>query len=321
MKSWLLWLTLLSSTGALAQAGGSESATNIPTIEPLPASFVGELPCADCAAIHYQIDLFEDQVFYLRMTYAGKDQQFDDIGRWTLSPDGTRLTLNGGRDAPAQWAIQDQATLRKLDLEGRMIESRLNYDLRRTDSFQPVEPGLAMTGMYQYMADAGRFTECRTGRAMAVAQEQDNAALEAAYTHARTAPNEEILVSLEGRIALRPNMEGSAQQSTLVVERFIELWPHQQCPSSQSVAARIEDTEWQLIQLGATVLPVRNEGREPAHSMLQSKDQLLAGSGGCNRISGGYKLNGPVYTTASSALIVGWRKYTFQSKTWGEILT
>ena len=37
-----------------------------------PATFEGELPCADCPGIFYHLDLFEDQVFFLRMTYLGR---------------------------------------------------------------------------------------------------------------------------------------------------------------------------------------------------------------------------------------------------------
>ena len=96
------------------------------------------------------------------------------------------LILQGGREAPDRSAIEDEATLRKLDLEGHAIESALNYDLKRAASLQPIELQVSMTGMYHYMADAGSFTECRSRRRMPVAQEQDNAALEATYTRHAT---------------------------------------------------------------------------------------------------------------------------------------
>src|SRR5262245_27146713 len=32
----------------------------------LPASFIGELPCADCPGIRYHVNLFPDRVFFLR---------------------------------------------------------------------------------------------------------------------------------------------------------------------------------------------------------------------------------------------------------------
>jgi len=35
----------------------------------IPATFTGVLPCADCEAIDYHLDLFADRSFYLRTTY------------------------------------------------------------------------------------------------------------------------------------------------------------------------------------------------------------------------------------------------------------
>ena len=63
-------------------------------------------------------------------------------------------------------------------------------------------------------ADAGRLTECLTRRNWPVAQEQDNAA----YSKARRQPGEELLVNLDGHVALRPKMEGAGRQ-TMVLDR------------------------------------------------------------------------------------------------------
>jgi uncharacterized lipoprotein NlpE involved in copper resistance len=52
-----------------------------------PATYTGVLPCADCEGIRYTLNMFEDEVFFLRMTYLGKGNgdSFDDIGTWDLS--------------------------------------------------------------------------------------------------------------------------------------------------------------------------------------------------------------------------------------------
>ena len=176
----------------------------------LPASFIGELPCADCPGIRYHVNLFPDRVFFLRTTHIGRadNANFDDIGSWVISSDRATLILKGGREAPEIFAIKDRDTLRKLDIEGHEITSPLNYDLQRTKNVEPLEPRLTMRGMYRYFADAGLFTECLTRRRWPVAQEKDNAALESAYTKGRLTTGEELLVNLEGQIAMRPKMEG-----------------------------------------------------------------------------------------------------------------
>jgi copper homeostasis protein (lipoprotein) len=265
----------------------------------LPASFSGDFPCADCPGIRYQLNLFPDRVFFLRMTYLGKDESFDDLGTWIVSPDDKTLVLQGGREAPHRFAIKDEATLRKLDLEGHAIASALNYDLKRAASLQLIEPRVSMTGMYRYMADAGIFTECRSRRRMPVAQEQDNAASEAAYTRARHAPGEELLVGLEGQIAMRPKMEGEGVQPTLVVERFINVWPGESC-GAQLATANLENTYWKLTRLGNDAVIVGEKQREP-HVILRSQNRRVSGSGGCNSLLGSYELNGDTLTFSKMA--------------------
>jgi copper homeostasis protein (lipoprotein) len=156
----------------LRRAGSSGPATGgAGPLGSLPATFAGDLPCADCQGIRHQLELFPDQAFFLRMTYLGKgdDASFDDIGGWAVRSDRRTVVLHGGREAPLKFAIKDANTVRKLDLEGREIASSLNYDLKRTEGLQPLEPRLLMRGMYKYFADAGRFTECLTRKNWPVA--------------------------------------------------------------------------------------------------------------------------------------------------------
>ncbi len=273
-----------------ASKSASKSAQAAP-VGALPASFIGELPCADCPGIRYQLNLFPDRAFFSRMTYLGRsdDTNSDDIGSWVVSSDRSTIVLKGGRDAPAMFKIKDDNTLRMLDVEGRDIESSLNYDLRRTKSLEPLEPRLAMRGMYRYFADAGQFTECLTRRKWPVAQEKDNATLESAYTKARLTAGEELLVNLEGQIAMRAKMEGQGVQPTLVVERFIAIWPGETC-SARFSSAPLENTYWKLTRLGGKPVTVAPKQREP-YFILDNKSKRIAGFGGCNRFTGTYQQN------------------------------
>jgi copper homeostasis protein (lipoprotein) len=268
----------------------------------LPASFIGELPCADCPGIRYHVNLFPDRVFFLRTTYIGRgdDANFDDIGSWVVSSDRAMLLLKGGREAPEMFAIKDHDTLRKLDIEGHEITSPLNYDLRRTKNLEPLEPRLAMRGMYRYFADAGLFTECLTRRKWSVAQEKDNAALESAYVKARLTPGEELLVNLEGQIATRPKMDGKGAQPTLVVEHFIAVSPGETCGARFS-SAPLENTYWKLTRLSDKLVTVPAKQREP-HFVLDSKTKRIAGFGGCNRFTGTYQQSGDRLTFGKMAM-------------------
>lgn len=104
----------------------------------LPASYRGELPCADCAGIRYQISLFPDGVYTLSAVYFGTEapRRVHEQGEWSLDASGETLTLAGGDAGPRQWRVVEGAdSLEMLDLEGNAIDSSLNYRVQRTGQF------------------------------------------------------------------------------------------------------------------------------------------------------------------------------------------
>jgi len=259
----------------------------------LPALYEGELPCADCAGIRYSLDIRGDRVYFLRQTYLGKGagagESLDDIGVWSITPDAQTVILSGGREEALRFSIENTETLRKLDAAGNPIESTLNYELRRNASYKPLEPHVPMRGMYSYMADAGVFRECITQLKLPVAQSGDNAALESAYSGARKEPREELLVNLEGRIAVRARMEGGGEQQTVVVDRFVNVLPGQTCEAPAS--ATLENTHWTLVQaMGEPVITPAD--RAEAYMTLDPIGTKVVGFSGCNRFAGVYQLDG-----------------------------
>lgn len=257
---------------------------------PMPATFVGDLPCADCEAIEYHLDLIADQSFQLRTTFRGRPGgQFDDIGSSTISSDGKILVLHGGREVPLRFSIEGPDALRMMSQDGTVITSDLNYTLRRAPELAPIEPRLAMRGMYSYMADAGRFTECLTGRKMAVAMEGDNRALEEAYSKARPEPGAAVLVTLEGQIVQRMPMEGPGPVPTLLPEKFIGVWPGETC-GARFATSDLLNTYWKLTRLGGEMVE-RFQNQREAHLVLRG-DNRLTGSDGCNQIAGSFRLEG-----------------------------
>ncbi len=61
-------------------------------------------------------------------------------------------------------------------------------------------------------------------------------------------------------------------------------------PSGSSVAS-LEDTSWKLTRLGSTTVTTASRQQEP-HFVLNSQLRRVVGSGGCNRITGSYRLDG-----------------------------
>jgi uncharacterized lipoprotein YbaY/uncharacterized lipoprotein NlpE involved in copper resistance len=231
-----LELLLISTRRASAASARNQA------LGALPAAFEGELPGAS-GPIVWHVDLFPEGRFHLRITHVGRPapNQFDDIGRWLRQGDSGRIVLRGTREAPVfLLPVDGGAALRKLDLLGQPIESTHEDRLRRRTPFTPIEPRLHLTGMFGYLADAASIVLCADDRTLPVAMEADFKALEAAYLRVRVRPGERLLVSVDGLLAPRPSMESSQPARTsLVVERFIGVWPDQRCPARRPLGSRL----------------------------------------------------------------------------------
>jgi len=144
-----------------------------------------------------------------------------------------------------------------------------------------------MLGLYAYLADAGAFTECRTGIRLPVAAEGDNAALERAYLEARPEPGAPLLMAVEAHRAWRPPMEGDEDIPMFVVDRFISVHPENSCPPQPLVQPPLENTYWKLVELDGRPVSTAGLAREP-HLRLTGSDGKALGFGGCNRFFGAY---------------------------------
>ena len=258
----------------------------------LPATFRGDLPCADCAALRYWLSLFPDGSFFLSTLYEGRSTEpAYDIGAWAVASDRGTLVLQGGREAPLRLRIVDAGTLRFLGQDGRDIEPKLNYALARQPQFEPMEPRLTMRGMYRREGNAGVFTECLTRQRWPVAPSEANAALEREFDKARRETNDQLLVSVEGEVMQLPKVEGKAQ-AALVVRRFLGVWPGETCGVGFATAELV-NMYWKLTALNGKPVLAAASQREPS-LILQSAGmhQRATGSGGCNRFTGSYELNG-----------------------------
>ena len=297
-KNIALSLVLLSPALAAAQTPDPLS---------LPASYSGTLPCADCPGIDTRLNLLPDGQFQMRMTYLERSGAgFDSIGLWQVT-DG-KLTLKQGEHIVEQFQIKGKTpTLIKLDMQGQPIDSKLNYSLVRKNIFQPMKPTLDLQGLFVYFADAARFTPCATGKSMPVKMEGDYPQLEKAYLAARKEPQQALLVNVEGQISKQPRMESEGSEQVLRVKKFVSLDNASACPATTDPAAAspttppsadadhpaaLQDRTWNLVQLGEQAIPPSKDERPGAHIILSSKDQRVSGSGGCNRLMGGYTLDG-----------------------------
>lgn len=263
----------------------------------VPASYIGELPAASGGPVRWQIDLMPGRRFQSRQTFVGQPapNRFDDIGRYRFDARTRRLELRGARDERL-WFELHRDGLRKLDREGQRIVSPSGHNdvLARQPRSAPIEPRVVATGLFTYMADAASVVLCPDGRRLPVAMQGDYLALERAYTGAEKAQaGQPLLVSFDGTIAQRPSAEESQPpRPTHVVERFGKVWPRETCgvPWADSP---LRNTTWKLVRLNGEPARAFANQREP-HLIFDAKAQRVAGSGGCNRLTGSFEVDGDV---------------------------
>jgi copper homeostasis protein (lipoprotein) len=254
----------------------------------LPASYEGDLRDARGNVASWHLDLLTLGRYQLRVTSQARpelDRQ-DDIGRWRLEWSTHRLLLRGGREASMIFLFGDDGRALRRTEAGAPVGT-----LRRLSPAAIIEPRLALTGMFRYMADAAGINLCADGGRLPVAMEGDYKALEAAYLKVRRQPGEALLVALDGLIAPRPSAEANRPpRPHVVVERFVGVWPRETC-GNVLVDSPLRDTYWKLVRLGAAPVEVAERQREPS-LVLASRERRVSGHGGCNRLSGSYEVDG-----------------------------
>lgn len=257
----------------------------------LPATFTGELPCADCAMVRYHLDLWPDEGYQMRRVWVGRDLERDEVGRWRLDPSGKGLILYGAGEMPLRFEILGPDRLRLLDTTGGPIASKLSFELTSDGQLHVADLTLTLGGEMTYMADAASFTECMTARRYPIAMEGDFVKLERAYVAAVAAPGAKLYVTFDGSIVDRPKMEGEGVERTVVVNRFINAWPGEQCERAMAHAS-LSNTYWRIVRLGDQGVRAA-EGRREPHLVLREGDgrRDYRATVGCNKLTGDYSVD------------------------------
>ena len=272
----------------------------------LPATFTGNLPCADCEAIAYHLDLWPDQGYHLRREWLGRETDAgantqDDIGFWFVDPARDAIVLSGLSDTPSDWQVTAPDRIRQLDVDGNVIDSTLPYDLTSDGTLSQTDvEDVFLGGMMRYMADAAVFEECGTGRLYPIVQEGDYLALERAYLADQSAAGAPLYINVEGALIMRPAMEGPEQRS-LVVDRFVRTRPGITC-ERQRADASLTNTYWRIDALaGEAIAGLPADSREP-HLILRTQDDSTADAPrfsatvGCNGMMGEFNQRGSALT-------------------------
>lgn len=135
-----LQIALVAVGGAMLPGGGPGIGPVAPVI-PVPAlalpaqlfgRYAGDLPGAN-GAVRWELELMSGGQYRLRQTPLNRRdrKRFDETGRWTWERDRQRLVLSGGREGPIYLEPAGNGALRRLDRQGRRIDSGHNDLLLR----------------------------------------------------------------------------------------------------------------------------------------------------------------------------------------------
>lgn len=194
-------------------------------LKPMQQSWRGILPCADCEGIETSLFLAKDGTWVMNERYQGVTKEpssFASYGTWARTAGKLVLTDSKGEKS---WYRVKGDNLESLDQEGNPITSALNYTLAPVKASLPTTP-MAMRGMYFYMADAAIFTDCATGKKMAVAS---NAQLERDYAVARGTETKPVLLVVEGHFTLEANPDTGEMVKTLQPDSNTKFIPGKDC--------------------------------------------------------------------------------------------
>ncbi|STH78874.1 copper homeostasis protein (lipoprotein nlpE) [Escherichia coli] len=116
-------------------------------LKPMPQSWRGVLPCADCEGIETSLFLEKDGTWVMNERYLGAREEpssFASYGTWARTAD--KLVLTDSKGEKSYYRAKGDA-LEMLDREGNPIESQFNYTLEAAQSSLPMTP-MTLRGMY-----------------------------------------------------------------------------------------------------------------------------------------------------------------------------
>lgn len=265
-----------------------------------PMSWVGTLPCADCAGIQTTLTLRGDGTYRRSDAYLGTgasgDTLFTSVGRWfRMDVELPTLVLLSGSGGVQPFQALAGGSLRFLDGNGQAIASDLPHRLEPTAD--PRHAGRFDAAVaFTYFADAALAVTCEAGVQLPVAMEGAYLALERAYAAAGYTGPDPMLVRVRGTLEERPAMDGGGLDTVVVVAGHDES-ATLPCPVMDLPAALAGS--WRLTRLDGTELPP--EGPSPTLTR-DPVDGGISGNAGCNRFSGTTALRGSLLVTGPLAV-------------------
>ncbi|MFK8041638.1 copper resistance protein NlpE N-terminal domain-containing protein [Congregibacter sp.] len=183
-------------------------------------SYEGQLPCASCPGVLWQLDMWPDGRFHLRQEYLDRNAVNGRIGQWRYEAAQQRLVLLASGHDRVFLSVVGADELRLLDRTGESIESELNYGLRRQAVFDTSEFAISLRGEFRYFADAASFTDCASGFRYPVIMGENFLELERGYLAQKLGAGKPWTIRIDAQILNEQAMEGEGPPQSVLIEGF-----------------------------------------------------------------------------------------------------
>lgn len=258
----------------------------------LPATFVGSIPCEDCLRVDMVLNLRPDMLYQLRKTYMTRQGVLrveSQMRNWRYSSEGRMIILGKQKGMLKTYVVADQNTLVFLDVESEQGAEPIQYDLTRTQNYDPFRDNVKMRGMFSADESGATVAECSSGKVFGVSRQGEFETTVKEYLRLPHNPGEALLLSFEGTLNGTAEVESAAELIT--VNEFKRFYLNRNC-LGQAVKASLTDTVWSLRSIGNRETNTFKYRSAPY--LIMRRDNSLEAFGGCNTILGSYLVRGDV---------------------------
>ncbi|MGB5685772.1 MAG: META domain-containing protein [Candidatus Electrothrix sp.] len=254
-------------------------------IHPLPAVFQANLALKRHPPTSFELVLRPDGLYFLQMekSISGKASVQAETGVWRYNPKKKTVRLTSSDKAVRILEVTGKQTLKLTKASGGTMPFLARYDFTLAKTEPTYKGVVRMQGMYKRKRGRGIFQDCLSGVSFPLFTTQNRAAeAEQAYRNILHGRAESLFVTLDVRFSSR-----SGRGDRLIPVRSVSVDPYRSCDGKDRRIATITDNRWYLTEVDGEPLELESVSKPP-FLKVQSGEQLIQGSAGCNNFTGSW---------------------------------
>ncbi|CAK8721994.1 hypothetical protein KKHLCK_11250 [Candidatus Electrothrix laxa] len=254
-------------------------------IYPLPAVFQADLALKRHPPTSFELVLRPDGLYFLQMekSISGNASIQAETGVWRYNEKKKIVRLTSYDKAARILEVTGKETLKLTKASGGTMPFLVRYDFTLAKTEPAYKGVVRMQGMYKRKRGRGIFQDCLSGVSFPLFTPQNRAAeAEQAYRNILHGRAESLFVTLDVRFSSR-----SGRGERLIPVRSVSIDPYRSCDGKDRRIATITDNRWYLTEVDGEPLEPESVSKPP-FLKVQSDEQLIQGSAGCNNFTGSW---------------------------------